>query len=857
MPDDYAASISTTGSVAVGGSATGDIEASRDVDWFSVEFEAGRTYVIDLEGAGAGGGTLGDTMLLGVFDDAGGRASRKSRDGGEGGDARLVFTATETGTYYIAARGGGRDDTGTYTVRVRDQNPPPPPPEDPPAVEPDPAPPQSGNAPQVQPEPEVQQQPAAQQRSADTDAARAGAIDLGELAGRRLSRQDSVDGGDDAADYWRFTLDETQAVTLSLRRQDANADLYLEDADGNVLHSSTKGGTRREEIATALEAGTYYVRVAADETGTNDYLLRARADDPAPAPQQSAGQQRTVSTSVPEPLGGDLPANSSTSGQVLVGGSAWGNIEQLGDRDWFAVTLEAGKVYRIDLKGRPTRDGSLRDPYLDGVFDTDGTRVGATSDDDGEGRNSRAIFTAEASGTYYVAAGGYDGSTSFWGTGTYLLEVTEAVTENLDLAADVSTTGTVEVGGTATGVLQEEGDHDWFKVELKAGTTYVVDLKGSSTEDGTLDFPELTGVYDAEGRMVQSGSYHGGHHYNSRLYFTPEEDGAYFIGATSKQVKWWLPSGSFEGSYVLSVTDPGIEDDHPADASTTGTLPVGGSATGTIEQPHDIDWFAIDVEAGKSYRVSMTGPQDRPYLHGVYDAEGNQVHHGSGRLGVSSEARVFIVEAAEDTTYYVAAGPAANDRDWERLGGYTLSAEEIIDDFAADTSTKGTVAVGGSKWGEVQWWGDRDWIAVTLEKGETYAIELHGGSKLNGWSEERQDASGPRATLWDYHMRGAIYDAEGNRIDDAKLGWGGLDGLVYWPPGCDPGWLNRVEFTPTESGTYYVEVDTGNRRWNGRDEQGADHPLNPDGPAPDDAVGTYMVTVAVSDYVAEADVDAL
>ena len=31
--------------------------------------------------------------------------------------------------------------------------------------------------------------------------------------------------------------------------------------------------------------------------------------------------------------------------------SATGGIEFRGDRDWFEVTLQAGKVYRFDLKG--------------------------------------------------------------------------------------------------------------------------------------------------------------------------------------------------------------------------------------------------------------------------------------------------------------------------------------------------------------------------------------------------------------------------------------------------------------------------------------------------------------------------
>ena len=41
MADDYASSTSTTGSVAVGGTATGEIETSRDRDWFAVTLEAG------------------------------------------------------------------------------------------------------------------------------------------------------------------------------------------------------------------------------------------------------------------------------------------------------------------------------------------------------------------------------------------------------------------------------------------------------------------------------------------------------------------------------------------------------------------------------------------------------------------------------------------------------------------------------------------------------------------------------------------------------------------------------------------------------------------------------------------------
>ena len=104
----------------------------------------------------------------------------------------------------------------------------------------------------------------------------------------------------------------------------------------------------------------------------------------------------------------DYSANVQTTGAVAVGGSATGVIETAHDQDWFTVDLVAGRTYNISLRGRPTYDGTLTNPYLDGVHDANGNFTANTSDDDGgEGLNSRVAFTPTADGTYYVAAGAY------------------------------------------------------------------------------------------------------------------------------------------------------------------------------------------------------------------------------------------------------------------------------------------------------------------------------------------------------------------------------------------------------------------------------------------------------------------
>ena len=102
------------------------------------------------------------------------------------------------------------------------------------------------------------------------------------------------------------------------------------------------------------------------------------------------------------------------------GDTATGRIGSNGDRDWFAVELVARRSYVIDLRGSPTGDGTLNDPYLRGIYDADGNLIPRTTNDDGgQGYNSRLTFTATESGIHHIAAGAYSGQ------GTYEVEVTD------------------------------------------------------------------------------------------------------------------------------------------------------------------------------------------------------------------------------------------------------------------------------------------------------------------------------------------------------------------------------------------------------------------------------------------------
>ena len=354
MSDDYSANVQTTGAVAVGGSATGTIETAHDQDWFAVELVAGRTYQFDLGGSPSGGGTLSDTFLRAIYDSEGRYQSDSYNDDfGGSRDSRVTFTASQSGTYYVRAS-GDRDETGSYTLRVSDVTPGSV--ENPPPVEP----PAETVAPE-EPEP-----------------ARAAAEDLGDITELAAARfpLGTLDGGADAVAWYRFTLSEARAVALGLRRQDADADLVLEDAEGNVLHSSERSGTANEWLRETLLAGTYYVRVEAQEAGANAYVFRYGVGDADPAEvarleaerlsaqEQEQGHEPPADPVVP-------PRTAGTANRIQLGKVSGRVGERLGGRhgpadrhhhDWEGCGRrldDHGPQYRI-RSGRPGLDQSTR-----------------------------------------------------------------------------------------------------------------------------------------------------------------------------------------------------------------------------------------------------------------------------------------------------------------------------------------------------------------------------------------------------------------------------------------------------------------------------------------------------------------
>ena len=398
---------------------------------------------------------------------------------------------------------------------------------------------------------------------------------------------------------------------------------------------------------TPTETGTYYLSTRSDKgTGGYEVSLRQVTDD--------------------------YPATTATTGEVMVGGTITGEIEQAGDADWFKVeNLEAGKAYLVDLMGAQTGDGTLRDPYLAGIHNSSGARISGTSNDDrGAGTNSRVRFTPASDGTFYVAARGAGNR-----IGTYTLAVTQQPDDYDDTTG---TTGTVTVDGTATGEIEAEGDLDWFEVMLAANKTYRFDAKGKQlfqSQNGTLLNPYIDSLHRPDGtRIAGTHINDGGSYWDARIDYTATTAGTYYLSV----------GGYGEGTYTVAVTDitAGPPDDHPADTTTTGTIDVGGTADGEVEFHGDDDWFKVTLDANKTYYIDLMalhltkGTLDWPTLHGIHDSGGTLVagtaNNDTFDGPSTSDRQVFTPTA--DGDYYVAAG---GPRLFVREGTYTVRVTDM------------------------------------------------------------------------------------------------------------------------------------------------------------------------------------
>ena len=213
-----------------------------------------------------------------------------------------------------------------------------------------------------------------------------------------------------------------------------------------VLRATGEGELTTLVDDTGSTATAYSDATATDSEETYTYQVKAiRGEDRSQASGEAqVAPPAAVVVAVCEfdAGGSDLPADTTTTCVLEVGGSVRGETGAAGDVDWYRVALQAGAAYQFDMRGKSTGGwqlvagapafvsvGTLEDPKLLGVYDASGALVaGSDSEAAGTGKDSRiASFGPGAGGVYYISAS----AEGAW-TGTYELSLAVTAGDNAE-----------------------------------------------------------------------------------------------------------------------------------------------------------------------------------------------------------------------------------------------------------------------------------------------------------------------------------------------------------------------------------------------------------------------------------------
>jgi hypothetical protein len=356
-----------------------------------------------------------------------------------------------------------------------------------------------------------------------------GTLIIGEsLVGFKETPQDN--------DAYEVYLQAGQTYLIELRGNDVagltataeylSANVY--DNAGNSLLAGNgyqAGGVRYQSFTPTID-GIYYIDVASyyqHTQGSYALSVRPQADDNAEGP--GVGNQPTID-----------PLTAQGDDAVNIGNYRWATLESAGDKDSFSFKLAQGKEYAFEVIKALGSTQALNDAKLE-IFDVNGTLVASGSIVDSLTVQALLPAASTHDGLYYATVSSASGS----GTGKFAI----AARENTPGSTPFHTR-TIELGKAFVASKQTPTDDDLYKIELKAGQSYLIELRGNDVAGLTATAEYLSAnVYDNAGNLLLGGTggYAGGVRYQP---FTPTIDGIYYIDVSS----YWQNT---QGSYALSV----------------------------------------------------------------------------------------------------------------------------------------------------------------------------------------------------------------------------------------------------------------------------------------------------------------
>ncbi len=205
----------------------------------------------------------------------------------------------------------------------------------------------------------------------------------------------------------------------------------------------------------------------------NNKLVRDHLGPDDGTPDDGTPDDKTPDDETPDDDHENTPERATT---VKPTSFTSGALERQGDVDYFRVQVDQAGTLTVETTGSTDTLGQLRgadDQWI------------SEDDDRGLGLNFWLVQPVSA-GTYYVRVSGYESAPGEVATGPYTLVLRFAPTPTDDHGNTHERARSVKPDSSTSGILERQGDVDYFRVQVDQAGTLTVETTGDTDTVGQL-----------------------------------------------------------------------------------------------------------------------------------------------------------------------------------------------------------------------------------------------------------------------------------------------------------------------------------------------------------------------------------
>lgn len=285
-----------------------------------------------------------------------------------------------------------------------------------------------------------------------------------------------------------------------------------------------------------------------------------------------------------------------------------------------------------------------------------------------------------------------------------------AQAQSPDFPPTAATTCVITPGGAVSSTIEAPSDVDWCRFTLEEGRNHAFLLQVSGQPGQTLTLPSgIISIYDADGNLLAPRS---GPSSLQTNYIAPANGTAYIQIAASNTV-------FDQGTYRLVMRS---RDDAGSNPNSSAVPVAGSTVSGSIEGISDIDWYRVELLAGRQYGFEVFDAGDNPALTLPSGRGYAEVRNANGTLLINRNSSYSFTATTTQTAYVAVTADSIGDIN---IGTYQLVLRNT-DAVGGTGATAGTTAPRRTLTGDIEAESDVDAFNFTARSGERYRVVIQG-----------------------------------------------------------------------------------------------------------------------------------